>query len=97
MIPVVMLMINIGALSSDFLCLFCLTMARRSLLTYSSHLPDGGCSDGYRAHSGDESPVLSCFPRSHAQRHHIDSFGTFLVNQHLCNLHHNSKGMVRSL
>jgi len=35
MIPVVMLVINIGALSSDFLTWFCLTMARPSL----QHIP----------------------------------------------------------
>jgi len=35
MIPVVMLIINTGALSSDFLILFCLTMAHSSL----QHIP----------------------------------------------------------
>ena len=80
MIPVVMLVINTGALSFRLLDLVLPHYFPSLHSTYSSHLPDGGCSDGYRAHSGNESPVLSCFPHPHAQQHHIDSFGTFIVN-----------------
>jgi hypothetical protein len=92
MIPVVMLVINTGALSFDFLTLFCLTYGPSIYSTYFSHLPDGGCSSGCRV----ECPVLSRFPHPYGQWHLIGSFGTFLVNQHLCNLPHSSQGMVRT-
>jgi hypothetical protein len=93
-IPVVMLAINTGALSSLLLTLFYLHDLSFFLI-YSSHLSVDGHGEGNRVRFRTSRGKWDRFPQSHAHWHPNYSSVALRVNQLFCDVHHMSQGMVR--
>jgi hypothetical protein len=92
-IPVIILAINTGALSSlPFSIYFASPVLLRIIF---SHLPAYSHIEHWFGHCREGRPD-TFWLQLHHQRRSIGKFGAFLADQYICNIHHSCQGLVCS-